>query len=609
MVVGLMLCLSPGALADVTLTGNLKTVGTVAVGTRVAVRFELQNCVVSGQNLPRVIGVGILNRSYFDYPVDAAGNIVAADGSAAKIYGNDQITCDTLGNSWYRVWILYERDKQYYGDFDVTGSSFNLNSATPRTAGAGVYSPVAVLTNPAGSQTITQPANSTLNLVQSVTGSGAATALNITPTWNTSGTPIALLVNVTDTASTASSLLMDLKVGGNAKFRVDKSGVLTIVGNALPLTDNTPDLGSASFRFNELFLGGDASAPGFLVTGSGTHSASTRYIDAGGGGGLQYNVPTGTGHVFSINGLGRVTVGGATGLALLLQSVTDADGMAIENTTATNGFRAVLHLAAKNSTPATGNVSIEAISVNATYPDMVFRTNGAGTSVAMGTERLRIKDSGEIQIASNALVSSPAAATFQHGAADGASPVSQIIRAQGSRGGTDSNVAGGALTIYPGIGTGTGGSGNLRLQTAPAGASGSTANTLADRMTFIAKARALTESSPTTFVLINVAPGKAAGGVVDYCVHANDATDFQNRCGVVDFAVVNKAGTMTCSTPNVLGTEATALSAGTLSNTFTLASGANLCGIQANATSSLTQTTLEVRYSVVLHGEGTVSPN
>lgn len=128
------------------------------------------------------------------------------------------------------------------------------------------------------------------------------------------------------------------------------------------------------------------------------------------------------------------------------------------------------------------------------------------------------------------------------------------------------------------------------------------------RMFFAATAKALTEASATNFVQIGVAAGKGAGGEIDYCIHADDGTDFQDRCGEIDFAIVNKAGTMTCSTPNILGTEATALSVGTLTNTFTLAAAAAACNIQANATSSLTQTTLQIRYTVNLHGDGTITP-
>jgi hypothetical protein len=50
-------------------------------------------------------------------------------------------------------------------------------------------------------------------------------ALNVTQTWN-SGTTIftGIYTNITDTASSLSSLLIDLQVGGSSKFRVDKAG-------------------------------------------------------------------------------------------------------------------------------------------------------------------------------------------------------------------------------------------------------------------------------------------------------------------------------------------------------------------------------------------------
>lgn len=55
-------------------------------------------------------------------------------------------------------------------------------------------------------------------------GSLAGSALTINQTWNTTGTPTAIKLNVTNTASNAASLLIDLLVGGVSKFRVDKSG-------------------------------------------------------------------------------------------------------------------------------------------------------------------------------------------------------------------------------------------------------------------------------------------------------------------------------------------------------------------------------------------------
>ena len=60
-----------------------------------------------------------------------------------------------------------------------------------------------------------------------LTGSAATSALDISQTWNTTGTPIALKVNITDTASAALSDLMQLQVGGSTRFRVLKSGFFT----------------------------------------------------------------------------------------------------------------------------------------------------------------------------------------------------------------------------------------------------------------------------------------------------------------------------------------------------------------------------------------------
>lgn len=54
---------------------------------------------------------------------------------------------------------------------------------------------------------------------------------NMTVTWTDSGTTYnAVKMNVTDTASNAASNLMDLQVGSASKFKVDKTGVVT-VGN------------------------------------------------------------------------------------------------------------------------------------------------------------------------------------------------------------------------------------------------------------------------------------------------------------------------------------------------------------------------------------------
>lgn len=60
---------------------------------------------------------------------------------------------------------------------------------------------------------------------------------DLTATWNSAGTTFnAIKMNVTDTASAAGSLLMDLQVGGSSKFSVRKDGYTAVVGPQLALS-------------------------------------------------------------------------------------------------------------------------------------------------------------------------------------------------------------------------------------------------------------------------------------------------------------------------------------------------------------------------------------
>jgi hypothetical protein len=59
-------------------------------------------------------------------------------------------------------------------------------------------------------------------------GSLAGSILNLAQTWNTTGAPTAIKLNVTNTASGAASNLLDLQVGGSSKFKINKNGVVSI---------------------------------------------------------------------------------------------------------------------------------------------------------------------------------------------------------------------------------------------------------------------------------------------------------------------------------------------------------------------------------------------
>ena len=58
----------------------------------------------------------------------------------------------------------------------------------------------------------------------SLTGANAQSLLDLAGTWNTTGEPTAIKLNITDTASTVNSDLMELQIGGVNQLRVTKDG-------------------------------------------------------------------------------------------------------------------------------------------------------------------------------------------------------------------------------------------------------------------------------------------------------------------------------------------------------------------------------------------------
>lgn len=123
------------------------------------------------------------------------------------------------------------------------------------------------------------------------------------------------------------------------------------------------------------------------------------------------------------------------------------------------------------------------------------------------------------------------------------------------------------------------------------------------------KQKDLVESSATVFAQVAMDSNSHHTLDLFYSVHADDGTDFQARSGVIAVAAVNKAGTITCDIGTPPGNfEAIAVSAGTLTVTMDCADGGSgLLDLRANAVSSLTQTTLQVHFSIVLNDPAVVT--
>jgi hypothetical protein len=86
---------------------------------------------------------------------------------------------------------------------------------------------VMIGTTTAGGRFTIQPTNNQVGMAisgSSLTGSNAQSLVSLSQTWNTTGNPTAIKLDVTNTASGANSYLLDLQVGGIPQFTVFKGG-------------------------------------------------------------------------------------------------------------------------------------------------------------------------------------------------------------------------------------------------------------------------------------------------------------------------------------------------------------------------------------------------
>jgi hypothetical protein len=113
-------------------------------------------------------------------------------------------------------------------------------------------------------QTITAAANaSALSATYSVTGANTTPLQNLTGTWNTTGVARGILLNITDTASAASSLLLDCGVNSRTQYALTKTRQFWLY-NASPATQDASNFERGVLRWNAnvLEIGTEAGGTG-----------------------------------------------------------------------------------------------------------------------------------------------------------------------------------------------------------------------------------------------------------------------------------------------------------------------------------------------------------
>ena len=174
----------------------------------------------------------------------------------------------------------------------------------------------------------------------------------------------------------------------------------------------------------------------------------------------------------------------------------------------------------------------------------------------------------------------------------------------GTTGGSGSNNAGGALTLLPGLSTGNAAGAPFTISTGYPIASGSTAQTASLRYYAPSTRTTLTESTDTAIATLTFGASSVIGARFLVTVQANDATDYQAITYAVTVNSVRKATGNTVSSVGSVADATAAASSGTLSCTFTVTEGASAATLNANCTSSLTQTTLNATWQSLSNGGG-----
>jgi hypothetical protein len=200
----------------------IHAVGSVTAATAIARGNYLQPTLIASANNDVLVGLDI-------QPTFTTGAFTGVQSIALRLPNGGRITnASTI--SGYNVYVAngettlnspsstgtvgFQLSYGFVGRFMGTTGNFILQNGGTFTD-AGFKLDVNGTARVSGTTTITPAA---------LTGTAATSALDIAQTWNTTGTPIALKVNITDTASATQSDLINLQVGGVARFRVLKSG-------------------------------------------------------------------------------------------------------------------------------------------------------------------------------------------------------------------------------------------------------------------------------------------------------------------------------------------------------------------------------------------------
>jgi len=252
-----------------------------------------------------------------------------------------------------------------------------------------------------------------LKVDNSLNGSQTLPTLSILPTWNTSGVvDAALLINPSNSASGAASLLIDAQLGGTSQWKVDKAGITTQLG-----AGNFP-VGSAGSPAVAISSSGGLSGDGSgnLQIGTG-NSVFKFFLSSTQRGTLSYSSPN-----FILSAV--TTNNGVTAQSIVTNSSSSINGLNVTNngnitmaTAATffaqesifstfaptagsaNYYGLVISPTINQTSTSSGNY--EALRIGVTETSLKGTANYLIHALAGGVDKFTVDNSGSIGTAGN----------------------------------------------------------------------------------------------------------------------------------------------------------------------------------------------------------------
>lgn len=321
---------------------SLSAIGSDTIKEIVDITRANYNLLTKDLNTLYVVNEGVgVNRSFFlgTSRIDFSGSIVGNLSASGTVYaaGGNSSTWNSTTNiininsakwnsnsttvsvnsaSWIGTttivaansanWILAGGNTTGANLNIGTNDNYNLNLETANTPRLTVASNGNVGINNTTPQSKLEIFDTSLANSGSLSGSG----LYLAQAWNTTGSPVALKLNITNNNSGPASKLMDLRVSEASKFNVSSLGNVGI-GNSQPVSkvdiyDNTTaiDLSGAALNIFHVWNAPlkDVTAIKLNVSSSGS-GANSKFLD----------LQLGGSSYFSVNKVGNVsTVGNAS---------------------------------------------------------------------------------------------------------------------------------------------------------------------------------------------------------------------------------------------------------------------------------------------------------